>query len=166
MRRSPPPDQARGTFLWLNDDFKEVRARQSAQLSGSEKQAVHSAETPVPARADEPAWTVQEEILTGDAVVTADSQEEINPAAFPPQPSDLVTSLGRGVLPVWEVGLQITEQVKELAQTLAGSGTEIVFVSCVVALAAAGIASEVVRRQAQQAAPRLGLSTAGEGPHD
>ena len=74
--------------------------------------------------------------------------------------------MGRGVLPVWEVGLQITEQVKELAQTLAGSGTEIVFVSCVVALAAAGIASEVVRRQAQQAAPRLGLSTAGEGPHD
>jgi hypothetical protein len=40
-----------------------------------------------------------------------------------------------------------------------------VFVSCVVALAAAGIASEVVRRQVQQVTPKLGLSTAGEGPH-
>jgi hypothetical protein len=153
-------DQDRVPLRSPIDDLIAVPTRFVAQPFGTEAQTLHAMANVLPPWAGEQVETSKEENLPAGALIIDDPQEEFDETAFAPQSSDLVTSLRRGVQPVLDVGLQLTEQVTELVVTLTGSGTKAVVVSCLIGLAAAGIACEVVRRQVRQVTPRLGLLAA------
>jgi hypothetical protein len=152
-------EKSHGVARWLSDEFRTATAGHSTGIVTTFGQLFSFTITPSPAWATEPGSTSPDEVLADEDLLLTDS--ELDPASFLPQCSDLVTNLRCGVLPALDIGFSFNDGIAELAQALTRPGTSIIFVSCLAALTAAGIASEIVRRQVRLEAARLGLPNGG-----